>query len=271
MQPLLTHKLNNNLLIGHDVELYYATPHNHDHYEFLFVVRGRALNLCNDDVQVIYRCMLLAIRPNDVHYLKKIQDETEKFEFFNIPVPIEYMKEQYKKCKDLKRIIEDRDVPVSVLLSGSELGVLCAKALRLSLLENSNNRDYLYYCLVKEICSCVIGYDELEYVHQPKWFVDLIREIENIPPENLDYDVILEKSMVSKSLLWKMFKKVYNMTPTTYVNKKKIILAYDMILNTDLTLTEIAYQIGYGSYSHFFREFVKINGKSPMELRKNRK
>ncbi|MDX1951189.1 MAG: helix-turn-helix domain-containing protein [Verrucomicrobiota bacterium] len=65
----------------------------------------------------------------------------------------------------------------------------------------------------------------------------------------------------------KMFKKGTGMNFTEYVCRVRIESARQHLLNPNLRISEIAYQVGFQSLTHFNRVFKKIVGQSPTEYR----
>ncbi|MNY80275.1 HTH-type transcriptional regulator ChbR [compost metagenome] len=50
--------------------------------------------------------------------------------------------------------------------------------------------------------------------------------------------------------------------------KERIALAKQMLAKTELAITSIAYELGYGNYSHFSKMFKKATSVGPQEYRK---
>jgi AraC-like DNA-binding protein/ligand-binding sensor protein len=67
----------------------------------------------------------------------------------------------------------------------------------------------------------------------------------------------------------KMFKKATGLTFTEYLSLVRISKAKNLLLNPNLRISEIAYQVGFESLTHFNRVFKKLNGVSPTEYRRN--
>ena len=65
----------------------------------------------------------------------------------------------------------------------------------------------------------------------------------------------------------KMFKKVTGINFTDYVSRVRIEKAKNLLLNPNLRVSEIAYEVGFQSLTHFNRIFKKILGQSPTEYR----
>ncbi len=84
----------------------------------------------------------------------------------------------------------------------------------------------------------------------------------------------LSLSEVSKSVnmstfyFCKMFKKATGLNFTDYLSRVRIEEAKNLLLNPNLRVSEIAYEIGFQSLTHFNRVFHKIVGRSPTSYRK---
>jgi len=65
----------------------------------------------------------------------------------------------------------------------------------------------------------------------------------------------------------KMFKKVTGINFTDYVSRVRIENAKNLLLNPNLRVSEIAYEVGFQSLTHFNRVFKKIIGQSPTDYR----
>jgi AraC-like DNA-binding protein/ligand-binding sensor protein len=65
----------------------------------------------------------------------------------------------------------------------------------------------------------------------------------------------------------KMFKKVTGINFTDYVSRVRVENAKNLLLNPNLRISEIAYEVGFQSLTHFNRVFKKISGQSPTEYR----
>ena len=78
---------------------------------------------------------------------------------------------------------------------------------------------------------------------------------------------VAQEVHVSIFYFCKLFKQSTGMTFTEYVNRKRIELAKGELKNTEKTVTEIAYAVGYQSLSQFNRCFLKYSGESPRHYR----
>lgn len=78
---------------------------------------------------------------------------------------------------------------------------------------------------------------------------------------------IAETVNVSEDYLTRIFKKELGLSPWEYLNRYRIHLACDLLVKTNLTLSEIALQTGFQDQAYFCRVFKKIRGCTPSELR----
>jgi len=65
----------------------------------------------------------------------------------------------------------------------------------------------------------------------------------------------------------KLFKKFTGINFTDYVSRVRIENAKNLLLNPNLRVSEIAYEVGFQSLTHFNRVFKKVVGQSPTEYR----
>ena len=65
----------------------------------------------------------------------------------------------------------------------------------------------------------------------------------------------------------KMFKKATGLTFTEYLSLVRIAKAKNLLLNPNLRVSEIAYEVGFQSLTHFNRIFRKMVGESPSQYR----
>ncbi len=65
----------------------------------------------------------------------------------------------------------------------------------------------------------------------------------------------------------KLFRKVTGLTFTEFVSRTRIESAKNLLLNPNLRVSEIAYEVGFQSLTHFNRVFKKIEGESPTDYR----
>jgi transcriptional regulator GlxA family with amidase domain len=78
-------------------------------------------------------------------------------------------------------------------------------------------------------------------------------------------------SGVSEAHFARSFKEAFGIPPHRYLLTRRIERAKALLRDTDLAITEIAFQTGWGSLGTFGRTFRDVTGESPGELRAREK
>ncbi len=72
---------------------------------------------------------------------------------------------------------------------------------------------------------------------------------------------------LSAASIWRVFHKVYGMSPRSYLTKVKLQKASELLLLTDTSVEHIAHSIGYSDISTFSKQFKRWTGKAPLHYR----
>ena len=85
--------------------------------------------------------------------------------------------------------------------------------------------------------------------------------------EDLSLGQVAKAVNTSTFYFCKMFKKHTGVNFTEYVSRIRIESARNLLLNPNLRVSEIAYEVGFQSLTHFNRVFKGVVGESPTEYR----
>jgi AraC-like DNA-binding protein/ligand-binding sensor protein len=85
--------------------------------------------------------------------------------------------------------------------------------------------------------------------------------------EELSLGQVAKAANMSSYYFCKMFKKIVGINFTDYVARVRIEKSKNLLLNPNLRVSEIAFEVGFQSLTHFNRVFKKILGQSPTEYR----
>jgi len=85
--------------------------------------------------------------------------------------------------------------------------------------------------------------------------------------EELSLGKVAKAVNTSTFYFCKLFKKATGVNFTDYVSRVRIEKAKNLLLNPNLRISEIAYEVGFQSLTHFNRVFKKIIGQAPTEYR----
>ncbi len=85
--------------------------------------------------------------------------------------------------------------------------------------------------------------------------------------EDLRLEQVAKAVNMSHFYFCKMFRKVAGLNFTDYLARVRIEKAKNLLLNPNLRVSEIAYEVGFQSLTHFNRVFKRIVGESPSDYR----
>jgi transcriptional regulator of acetoin/glycerol metabolism/AraC-like DNA-binding protein len=95
----------------------------------------------------------------------------------------------------------------------------------------------------------------------------ILEYIEAHVSENIELSMLATIAGLSLYHFAREFKRSAGLTPHSYLVRKRVERAKDMLARTDYSLTEIALAAGFSDQSHLARHFRHIIGSTPREFR----
>lgn len=86
--------------------------------------------------------------------------------------------------------------------------------------------------------------------------------------EDIRLGALAAELHISPYYLSHVFKDMTGYSPGQYITRRRIGLAQNLLISTNLTVSEVAARVGYPSPSHFHDRFTKNVGMSPRTYRK---
>lgn len=249
----------------HKIELMHGTlstkkfkPHFHETYTVIFVNDGQADYLNGSADSFLSEGQILILNPYDVHTGRSIDDCP--WGFMTMYVPVDFMLsvlglERGDKIPVFEeKLIRDRD--------------LYEKGIRTCLMMIANQYDpYLINSFFRKM---ITGYATKKSESIALFGHADIGMVRNHIHDYYQSDVSLEQlcdiARVSNYNLVKQFKKKYQLPPHQYLLNLRIERAKALITDSQLSLTEVGYKVGFFDQSHFIRHFKKITGITPRQF-----
>lgn len=85
--------------------------------------------------------------------------------------------------------------------------------------------------------------------------------------EPLTLEDVAKKNGISVRSMTRLFQNRLHLSFIQYIKMLRIIRAMELIKDTDLTITEIAYEVGYSNISAFSNTFIQLTNMRPTEFR----
>ncbi|MGC1632171.1 MAG: hybrid sensor histidine kinase/response regulator transcription factor, partial [Gelidibacter sp.] len=120
--------------------------------------------------------------------------------------------------------------------------------------------------ILDSLIQLPVNNDDKEFLRQ---VVEIVRD--NIENENLQSSFIEEKLAMSSSQLYRKIKQIFGFSPGDLIRTIRLKHAAELLIKSNLTVSEVCYQSGFNNRSYFYREFKKMYHSTPKEyqLRNN--
>jgi signal transduction histidine kinase/DNA-binding response OmpR family regulator/streptogramin lyase len=112
--------------------------------------------------------------------------------------------------------------------------------------------------------------DKKEVYQREDAFMEKLHEImdAHLDDENFGIKDICQEMFISRMQLHRKLRALTGKTTSHYLRTYRLQKARKMLLNSNMTITEIAYEVGFKSPGYFSSSFTETFGKSPLEFRK---
>ncbi len=100
-----------------------------------------------------------------------------------------------------------------------------------------------------------------------------LKKVRDILMEHLDdaaFDVpqLCKKMGLSRSQLYRKIKALTDQSIVAYISKIRLQKAVELLQSSDMTVSEVAYEVGFTDPAYFSRAFSKAFGKAPIDVKK---
>ncbi|MFP4016093.1 MAG: helix-turn-helix domain-containing protein [Halanaerobiales bacterium] len=98
--------------------------------------------------------------------------------------------------------------------------------------------------------------------------ITLIKYLKNNYKNDVTLDDLADVVNYSPFYLIRLFKKETGKTPFKYLQQIRILKAKDMLKNSDQSITDICFEVGFNNRCYFSSTFKEKVGLAPSEYRK---
>jgi len=102
-----------------------------------------------------------------------------------------------------------------------------------------------------------------------KLLIALVQEPAGVEKTRLS-DYLSERLFHDYGYLSNLFSSVEGVTIEHYFIHQKVEKAKELLVYDELTLTQIAFHLGYSSVAHLSRQFKKVTGQTPSQFKQTR-
>ena len=257
----------------HKNQIVHPYFHYHDHYEILYVYKGKRTITINDTNFDMNESSIAFIPPYCIHKAEFVQSNYSKR--FMINFSTKFINQLSQPIR--KKLLTCFSVPNNTITFGKktieELVSLFQEIIYYQSQPNdefSDTRNLLLLSKVLLIASEASNTAQLnkEYIEYSYLIMKISEYIDNNHQDQISLDTLSEKFNISKYTISRTFRSITGYSFVQYINNIRIIHAQNSLLSTSQKITDIAYTCGFESATHFERCFKKITGITPKEYRK---
>lgn len=238
--------------------------HEHENYVEIFIVtKGSISNTMLGETQILSPGHIGVIYPGVVHVHEKINDD--EVQLINITCSSE------KTLMLLREIYHDNKNANSIIFKLSKDELSLVKSFRNMILSSSGVAQY--NSLISAFFIYLLGLlpktnkENIEITNIPENLQNFLLALQNMDLSYIKINELYKLSNYSQRALSDFFQKYLKKTLVQYVTELKLNKAKNLLLFTDMHITEICLKSGFNSISHFNHTFKKHYGFSPKDYR----
>ena len=104
---------------------------------------------------------------------------------------------------------------------------------------------------------------ENEFIRKIRTFME-----ENIATEEFDIQLLCREIAMSRAQLYRKFKALTGKSVYEYLRILRLHKAKELLLTSNLNVTQVCFDVGFNNLSHFSRIFTEEFGRTPSDFRK---
>ena len=244
---------------------WHSVPHTHNHTELFYIVGGKGQFLIEDRIFPVNVNNLVIINPNVPHTEDSLNAQPLEY----IVLGIDGVELTISDQSDGKFCILDHFESV-------EISSCLRNILREMELKNTGYEDicqaYMEILIIRLMRSTSLAVQtEPQVLSGNRQCAAVKRYIDLHFKEPLTLDQLAEEAHMNKFYLSHAFKGEYGVSPINYMISRRIEESKYLLLETDLSMSQIAQLLGFSSLSYFSQVFRRTQGASPMEFRHHTK
>lgn len=243
--------------------------HTHDFYEIVFIGGGKGTHCINGKQQILSDGSLVFIRPEDTHSFRALN--YFDFEMFSMGFVDEELKRALEYLGISETLLTEPELPVHLSLEGSTKVFLEQQFERmLSEKDTGCRRRIFRFVLQQALYSFTLyGRERAAKEVLPGWLSALDEEMSRRENYIEGLPKMLALCHYSQEYMNRMFKKYFMITPTEYINAKRMVYAAELLMERRYEIVEICDMAGFNNLSYFYSVFKKQYGCTPYQFLKS--
>lgn len=235
--------------------------HLHGHIELVYMIEGRSKAYVDSMEYIIEAGDILIVFPNKIHQYQRIGNEN----FFLSIFPQDL-------CPEFQNIFKYK-VPVSPLIKKAARNNRLLPLMK-SIAEINKEKTQFHDAIIRGYFLILLSeiFQMIQFEDARTSDTDTVKSIlnycaKNYTREDMQLESISRELHISKYYVSRIFSQKLHMSFNEYIGMLRISDACKFLVNKDMSITEIAYSVGFNSTRSFNRSFLKFTGMAPRQYR----
>ncbi len=245
----------------------YPIWHSHEYWEFPVIMSGSYKHSIGTSTAFVEKNTAYLIRPSDIH---KWEKKTSKASMINILMKDTFVRYICSQFSDtLYENLVNQQPYIQLTLDDKQTAELFGNIY--SLQENINDEkayNYISKIIAFFIFTRVTQLTLTTFDNKPRWFSNLLQQAHIMGNRKWKVEDLSDFSGYSQGHLCRVFNEYLGCTPIQYLTRIKMTHACNYLAFSDLSITAIAFELGYTNSSHLNHIFKQHYSMSPMQYRK---
>ena len=241
---------------------WHSIPHAHNYTELFYIIGGDGQFLIDDEKFPVRAHQLVVVNPSIMH--TELSYEARPLEY--IVLGIEGLEISIPGTNEGRYCI--------YTFSGSNKVLNCMQNILHEMQERDQDHQMVCQAYMDILVVQLMRNTGTSMTHvsdnspSNRQCAATRRYIDNHYKEPLTLDQLAAEININKYYLAHVYKQVYGVSPINYMIARRIQEGKRLLVETDLTLSQISGILGFSSASYFSQSFRKAEGISPIEYRK---
>ncbi|MDD4872350.1 MAG: AraC family transcriptional regulator [Kiritimatiellae bacterium] len=249
--------------------------HHHSQMELTLVTKGSGTRFVGDDITTFKAADLVMIGPNLPHYWHGLHQSSGYAIQFNFEPEHPFW--QIPETLALRRLWQDAERGIH--FTGDSAREV-SKLIQSMPKQGGVGRFALFMLILQELSNVPPKNRELlsHKTFMPPSSQSTYKGIQKAIflvfhhfNEGLHFTDVLKQADMSKATFERQFKKHTGKTFTQFVTEVRLDFASRQLIETDLSISEIAFASGFNNLSHFNHKFGELLKQTPRDFRKKMK
>ena len=243
-----------------------SKPHRHDHEEIIIVAKGNPQHFIDFNKETITPPLVIYVAQGKIHqFLPDANTEGWAVRYKNEFIP-------QSRFHFYSNFLDNINYPFDTGDCLSKLDTICG------LMQDEYKQPHPDFIMIKHLLLALLSKLEAAGKHRFRQesnsnntqlisFNNFLKILEDNykRPEGVEF--YADKLNMSVRNLNLICQSIFNKSVSEIADTRKLIEARQLLINTDLSISEIGYELGYNEKAYFTRVFTRKTGLTPTDFR----